>query len=428
MTAFDRFDPFERRITEAIDEIAAARPTAYLNDILQQTARVSQRRGLRAFLIGAQPWPATPGLGVRRLPPGLRIAIAFAGVAALVVAGTWAGSRLLERTRTVLLAPYGPAANGLVAFSVGSDLFLGDPTTGSSRLFAADVGSSGVFDRSGTRIATVRLASMNPPGSATCYGAPPVPECTLDIVVTSIGGQSVVVTREPLQWPAGILDWSADGRSILVGGPSGLRLVAADGSGTRPLSVFSTNVMPRFSPSDTSSIWTDERAGGGLRPVRMGLDGQVLTRFNDLGGRTNLAFAASPDGQRVAISGDGSDVLIARIDGTVERSIDLGPDVDQIVSLNWSPDGRAIVVEALRGATHASTVVDPQGIAPARALDPRASSSCTWAPDGTALLCTDQDAGWWIADLAGGARRMAWPGTQMSYQPSWQRVAVEERP
>jgi len=43
MTAFDRFDPFERRISEAIDEIAAARPPAYLDDILRLTARSAQR-------------------------------------------------------------------------------------------------------------------------------------------------------------------------------------------------------------------------------------------------------------------------------------------------------------------------------------------------------------------------------------------------
>jgi hypothetical protein len=43
MTTFDRFDPFERRISEAVDEIADARPLDYLDDIFRQTARTSQR-------------------------------------------------------------------------------------------------------------------------------------------------------------------------------------------------------------------------------------------------------------------------------------------------------------------------------------------------------------------------------------------------
>lgn len=43
MTAFDQFDPFERRIATAIDEIAIARQPDYLDDVFQQTARSSQR-------------------------------------------------------------------------------------------------------------------------------------------------------------------------------------------------------------------------------------------------------------------------------------------------------------------------------------------------------------------------------------------------
>jgi hypothetical protein len=44
MTELDRFDLFERRISEAIDAIAAARTPAYLDDILRLTERTSQRR------------------------------------------------------------------------------------------------------------------------------------------------------------------------------------------------------------------------------------------------------------------------------------------------------------------------------------------------------------------------------------------------
>jgi hypothetical protein len=44
MTAYEPFDPFARRITEAIDEIAEARPPAYLDEVLRLTARTSQRR------------------------------------------------------------------------------------------------------------------------------------------------------------------------------------------------------------------------------------------------------------------------------------------------------------------------------------------------------------------------------------------------
>jgi hypothetical protein len=43
MTTIDRFDPFERRITEAIQEIAAERRPDYLDSIFEATARSRQR-------------------------------------------------------------------------------------------------------------------------------------------------------------------------------------------------------------------------------------------------------------------------------------------------------------------------------------------------------------------------------------------------
>jgi hypothetical protein len=48
MTPINQFDPFERRITDAIDEIASPQRPAYLDDVLRLTARTSQR-SRRAF-------------------------------------------------------------------------------------------------------------------------------------------------------------------------------------------------------------------------------------------------------------------------------------------------------------------------------------------------------------------------------------------
>lgn len=60
MTAFPGFDPFERRISEAFEEITDARRPAYLDDILQLTARTSQRPRwtfLERWLPRDTPWP-----------------------------------------------------------------------------------------------------------------------------------------------------------------------------------------------------------------------------------------------------------------------------------------------------------------------------------------------------------------------------------
>lgn len=78
MTDIDRFDPFERRISTAIDEIAAARAPEYLADVFRQTARTAQRR--RWFIV--ERW-----LPVNRVSYGaaaVAIVIAIAGGAIVV--------------------------------------------------------------------------------------------------------------------------------------------------------------------------------------------------------------------------------------------------------------------------------------------------------------------------------------------------------
>lgn len=421
MTALDRFDPFERRITDAIDEIAAARPPEYLNDILRQTARSSQRprwtfpeRWLPVDIASSRP-------GLLRANPARLVLVIL--VLAALAAAAWAGSRLLDRPSLHLPAPFGPAGNGLVAFSDGSDLFLGDPNSGSTRLFAAGVGTDPVFDRTGTRVATSRTS----PAGAHCYGPPPIATCTTEILVTDVRGRSVNITREPFPYPAIIQDWSADGTWILVTvGPSDMIvLVAADGSGVREVPAFANFVLPRFAPPDSGSIWIDERAPmGGLLPMRVGLDGQALSRFTPLPGRENLVFDAAPGGERIAMGGMGSSVVIARLDGSVERSIELGPDVDSVGAIAWSPAGDMLVVTVVRNAFRSVSLVDPSGAISTRPLRPHLDG-CSWAPDGGSLLC-EIEGGFAVVDRFGGVRLTGWQIG--NFPPSWQRLALAEDP
>jgi WD40 repeat protein len=383
-----------------------------------------QRRGLRALAVGAEPGPPIGGFGLRRMPATLRVALAVMLLAALLVAAAWAGSRLLERQVNPLPPPFGPAGNGLVAFSIDDDVYLGDPVTGSDRLLAIDVGNSPVFDRSGTRMATSR---STPSGAGVCYGPPPVPACTVEIVVTDMDGRSSVVSPRPLPYPALVRDWSGDGRWILVSGPGSINLIAADGSMELQVAAAARFVFPRFA-ADSTSLWLDEQGSDGtLRPLRVDFAGNVLSRFPLVAGRINLVFDPSPDGSRIAIAGSGPTIVIVRLDGRIEQTIDLGIDVSQVSEVSWSPDGRSIAAETVNGPVHHVVIVDPANATPARSLHRAAFSTCRWSPDGNALLCNDGDVAWWIVDLAGGARRTSWPGDQIAYPPTWQRLAVEER-
>ncbi len=85
MTAFDRFDPFERRISDAIEEIAAARPPDYLTDVYRQTARTSQRPRW-TFPERWLPVDAVSSVALVRSRPG-RMALVLITLAALIVVG-----------------------------------------------------------------------------------------------------------------------------------------------------------------------------------------------------------------------------------------------------------------------------------------------------------------------------------------------------
>jgi hypothetical protein len=88
MTSIDQFDPFERRITAAIDEIAAPRRPEYLDDILRQTARTSQRPRWQ-FLVSQPARPISSQRGHRvQLVVLLGLLVVGMIAAALLAAGS----------------------------------------------------------------------------------------------------------------------------------------------------------------------------------------------------------------------------------------------------------------------------------------------------------------------------------------------------
>ena len=97
MTTIDRFDPFEQRITAAIDEIAAPRRPDYLADVLAQTARTPQRPRWQ-FLLPLGPRPIASRQR-HRLPLVVLLGLLSVGVVAAVMLA--AGSRL-QPSRLVL--------------------------------------------------------------------------------------------------------------------------------------------------------------------------------------------------------------------------------------------------------------------------------------------------------------------------------------
>lgn len=130
MTAFDRFDPFERRIGDALEGIAPPRPLDYLDDIFRQTARTSQRPrwSFPERWFNVDTTLARPMLFGRRVP--YRSIIVLAVLAALLATAVTFYVGSLNKPAPV----FGPAGNGSIVYTQGGDLYVRDALTGEGRL------------------------------------------------------------------------------------------------------------------------------------------------------------------------------------------------------------------------------------------------------------------------------------------------------
>lgn len=414
MTTFDRFDPLERRIGAAMDDIAAARPLDYLDDVFRQTARTSQRPRWtfpeRWFNVDTT--LARPMLLGRRVP--FRSLVVLAVLLALAAAAAfYVGSQHRPAP------PFGPAANGTLAFGSGGDLYVGDPTGSTATLLLSAVG-----DQMGP--------SFSPDGLLVAYDN--VVDGVDHLWVVDANGQNArqIFDRPLANDPdAGLrtwITWSGDSRHLAIVTPdqghrSGLWIVSVDGSPAHKVD------LGPLTPN-RSAVWDPQ------------VPGQVLIRALDANGKVDLflvdtatgttkplnisspaTFGAdwdlsghvfSDDGQVIAYNVITSDptleppgyyrIGLVNRDGSDSRLLP-GP-ADHAVNEGWpifSPDGRWI--SAQRFAWD-----DPDGREASLALLPADGSAVgkellqagvagqstfdvTWAPDSSRLSSGAPDQG-----------------------------------
>jgi Tol biopolymer transport system component len=437
VTAFDRFDPFERRISEAVDEIAATRRPDYLDDIFRLTARTAQRPRW-TFL---ERWLSVDTTLTRprlvRIPLRPLLVLALIALLAATIAFV-AGSR--QRVPP----PFGPAGNGTLAYSFGGDLFVRDSLTGQSRLLVGSMGKEA-------------FPSYSPDGQWLAYvdtiG-------TVDhFIVSSVNGTAV--TQELATFPPAPSNaqaaWRPDSHAFAfiydIAGIPQLSIAPVDGSpavqidlgGLRPLDV---SWRP---PSGAQLLIRAHGAGEEVGLYTLNPDGTGLKDFNlpghsDFGLDYTLSGSTwSPDGGTIAynsvepIPGAGPFMSHFRIrlinaDASGDRAV-AGPN-DPTVQEAWpvySPDGRWIVVHRWilkadnPNAEGWLAVMPSDGSAPARDIGPRilggeeTGLSKVWSPDGTRLLMRSYNTKqtFSIDPVSGTYETLVWT----SELPDWQRVA-----
>jgi dipeptidyl aminopeptidase/acylaminoacyl peptidase len=419
MTPIDRF---ERGLPAALSDLADPRTPDYFIDILGLTARTRQRPAWTSLERWLPMDIATARVPMTRFPWRTVGVLALVGLLALAALAAYVGSR------PALPTPFGPAANGLIAYTESGEIHTLDPDTGDRTLLLSDQATylAPVFSGDGSRLAFAQLTT----GGSVLH------------VAAADGSDVHQVTPDPL---AGLRDWSfsPDGRSIValasISGRPQIVVAAVDGTpSVQSFDVGATvdDGAPQYRPTEGGEIaFVGVEAGQRYRGV-YGLDpstGDVRAIIPPRASQDIHGFAWSPDGSQLVygVFDPKSEVVSARTyvmsaDGTGDRRLDQHPEAIADFHVAWSNDGTRVII---------GRVFSPEGAAqfavvPADGRDLGIELECppvgeagtcdgwAWSPDDSTLV------GLLTGGSSGRARLLADPLTGTTQVVDWPTSAV----
>lgn len=417
-------DPrLERTLPTVLADLGSGGQPDYADALLARTARVRQRPAWTF----PERWLPMDTLMTRVPVPAMRwrlIALAVLLLVALVAAAIVATSG----TRPQLLAPFGPAQNGLIALSIAGDISVGDPSTRKSTplVTGPEFDFRPGFSPDGSMIAFLRRVDP-----AKDY-AP-----TLVVVAKADGSGALVVTTEPLELEPSWWSWTPDGRSIavLTKIQGAVTLEVFDALAARSPRVVDPKVTidsPAFGPPDGKRLVFRGRDGLSMGLYTMNADGSDLRAIvapyvskyfdDDL-----LGAAWSPDGTKIAFqrAGPAGDVHIEVIDADGSGAHTVGFTQGDVLDGGpvWSPDGTRILFARLAPdrASYSWTVV---GIADGAIrqvgpkIDANTGSGMIWSPDGKRLLAVVADGRkpFYVDPATGATEDLTWTADTADWQ------------
>ena len=434
MTTFDRFDPFERRIGAAMDDIVGTRQLDYLDDVFRQTARTAQRPrwSFPERWFNVDTTFTRPVLAGRRVP--------FRSLVILVVlAALLATAAVYFGTQKRLPPPYGPAANGSLAYPEGGDIYVRNGLTGTSRLMIGGPGSDA-------------FPFFSPDGSLLAFTTTSDAGAEYLKVANADGTNVRQLLADPVVSAGAV--WRPDSRAIAVDttiqGVHKLLIVPVDGTtpteidlgGLAPMNVLwrpPTGAALTFRAVDDKGdmdLYTVNADGSGLHGY--GLPGQSA-----FGADYTLSGATwSPDGATLAYNSielDPSTLVTHFRVGLIlpdGSAMTIPGPMDSRVQEAWpafSPDGQWILVHrwTFKGETPTPegwvAVIPADLSASARDVGPRVpggedtGGTKLWSPDGSRILWMASNTGqiFSVDAKTGDYETISW-ATEL---PDWQRVA-----
>ena len=430
MTVVDRF---ERELPGLLEELYMGPTPPYRDDLLNLTAQTRQRPGWTI----AERWIPMDTIAQRAALPSVpwRTIGAVALVVLLLAAATifYAGSR-----QTRLPQPFGPAANGRVAYASNGDIYTTDPATGQALAIVTgpEVDQEPVWSLDGTLLAFERRIDGR---SGRLF------------VVRPDGSSLRSITPDPMS-KIETYAFSPDGRQVAVSYGSAKPTIAfanVDGSGFRVFDVGMPASFPAFRPPDGEQI-----AFIGNPSTNLDIDGLYVANIDGSGLRTivdpSLSNTAelprwSPDGTQLAY--DVADFTVPEwtvtthvvaSDGTNDHVLPAPEGARWSGAPAWSNEGTRL---ALLGGYSVSSADDlvlavvpadgsGVGVATERHALKGWPQAFEWSPDDSAILVAPitlpggQAAQQVLMDpLTGSLREASW---QTNSAPAWQRVAPPE--
>ena len=418
----------ERDLPSILGDLAMGPYPDYIDDVFAITAQRRQRPAW-TFIERWLPMDiAATRVSTARLPLrtlGVLALIAVLTAAALVA---YVGSRPAR-----LPAPFGPAANGYVAYADQGDIYTVDPVSGVATAIVTgpETDFAPVWSRDGTHVVFERRG-INLSGSKL-------------YVARSDGREVIAVTPEPID-RLGSYSFSPDGREIAftsAPGTSKIWIAMADGSGIRQLDVGMSMKEPSYGPPDGAEIVfagdAPIAAGDGLYAVNVET-GAVRIILAPERGVSREWIRVSPDGSRIAYSAFTSDpdrntfmVHIVRADGSEDMTLPMPQGATFQDAPEWSNDGTRLVVVrgyALRNQDMTLAAVPADGTGVGVETDRGLTGCCDakneWAPNDRSILTAPFDLSGrplyqLLWDPLTGVLQPA-PWTAKS-PPAWQRTA-----
>jgi Tol biopolymer transport system component len=435
MTSFERF---ENRLPAMLDELAVPRLPDYADDLFARTAAMRQR----AEWTFPERWLLVSAI-TRRFAFAPRVPWRVGIVLALLSAAAIIGLLIAGSRPSRVPPPFGPASNGVIPYIANGNLFIGDLTTGTTRLLVDGSADMGLpqFSPDGTRLAYIQLA-------------PDTGVQSINIFVARSDGSDVrTITPHPIvdavwKW----IGWSPDSRRIAVvntvDGINQLDLFDASGSGSveRIAAAAGLTALAFRPPEGREILFRGTRDSSGTPAYGlyvMNADGSNVRRLaepavaDDTLDLTSATY--TPDGSRIFYNRWTSDasageagccqLFVMNADGSDQHKFIPNPGNAWDGDAKVSPDGTWVAFwHNLNDApNHGVFVIRADGTGPLIETGPPISGTAhwVWAPDSSKILMYVNDLSnspAYLLNPSGGA----WATTPWNQDNDidWQRQAL----